>query len=244
MNNSQNELDMDTELFITPARNMKYRQMPESKDYYQKAIRKEVSPELKQEYLKCLILAYRYETKENDGKYEADAADELIEFCEIYFDNSPANDKVGVFLMHEGSICEGAIDFEIAAKFYLASLKYEFDAVECKYLKLNSLGFCLNYLKRFEEAEKYLRKAVEYSPKQYNAWKNLGVSLEHMGQHEGALECYIKAIHFSQGEIRSKKHLVRLVFRHPNLRIIAQSHGVDIKQIKGNGYVISFEAIY
>jgi len=52
-------------------------------------------------------------------------------------------------------------------------------------------------------------------PLRYNAWKNLGVSLEFQKKYEEAAECYFRAICCSHGERRSVKHFLRLLERQP-----------------------------
>jgi tetratricopeptide (TPR) repeat protein len=216
--NIDNKLDMNTELFIPSPKKIEYTQMPERKEYYFEALKKENNSKEKQEDLHRLILAYRYETQNNDGKYSEASINELIEISSKLSKDSSLSDSIGIFLLHEGAYCEDIRDFETALKFYQASLEYEAKEIFARYLQLNNLAFCLNYARRFEEAEKYLREAVHILPQQYNAWKNLGVSLEHLDQFEEAAECYVKALHISGGEQRSLMHLKRLVERQPYLR--------------------------
>jgi tetratricopeptide (TPR) repeat protein len=56
------------------------------------------------------------------------------------------------------------------------------------------------------------------NPERYNAWKNLGVTLEHQGKYEEAAERYQKAAICSRGERRSIRHFFRLLKRQPVLR--------------------------
>ena len=69
--------------------------------------------------------------------------------------------------------------------------------------------------------------AIDIQPEQYNAWKNLGVSLEHQEQYEEAAECYLKAVVCSEGEKRTIDHLFRLVERHPSLKETPALRDVD-----------------
>ena len=72
-------------------------------------------------------------------------------------------------------------------------------------------------MRRFVAAEGFLRDAIEFDPGRYNAWKNLGVSLEHQGRHEEAAACYFEAVTKSGNERRSVLHFRRLVERESHL---------------------------
>ena len=120
-------------------------------------------------------------------------------------------------------------DYETALKLYQESMAFELKnpspaylsaevrETRPRYFRLNNIGFCLNFLKRFDEAEEYLRAAVDLYPPHFFAWKNLGVSLEHLGKYKEAAEAYWTGIRRSaKGEIHIK-HLRRLIDRQPSL---------------------------
>ncbi len=52
-------------------------------------------------------------------------------------------------------------------------------------------------------------------PHSWEAWKNLGVSLEHQNQIEGAFLAYFKAVILSRGQAVPVMHLTRLSQRYP-----------------------------
>ncbi|MEI7752402.1 MAG: tetratricopeptide repeat protein [Candidatus Omnitrophota bacterium] len=167
-----------------------------------------------------LMLAqwYRVETAHNAGKYDACACDELISMMLDFSRKYPAPGFViAATLLGEGAKSEKSRDYESALKFYKASLRCSAKDPSLKYFQLNNLGFCLNFFRKFDNAEEFLRAAVAMAPERYNAWKNLGVTLEHQGKYEEAAECYMKAIEHSQGERRSVRHLKRLIIRQPAL---------------------------
>ena len=163
----------------------------------------------------ALIRLYRSRNTGNQGKYTADARQDLIRIIEENGQGVVAKAFIG-----EGAYCEGIRDYESAADFYVACVRVPKTDKMMIYLSLNNLGFCLNYLRRFAEAEKFIRQAIAVSPEKYNAWKNLGVSLEWQGQYEEAAECYLKAVQLGRGEPRSQMHLYRILRRHPTLRKI------------------------
>ena len=192
--NNDSKPDMDDELYISPRKKMAYYLMPETKEHYLEALKKKNPPEEEDRALQELIFTYRFEAIQNDYKYGEGSADELIGILQNSAKRKTLRKKVATFLMIEGCYCEKLNDYEAALKFYQAGFSYEFHEKDARYYQYNNLAFCLNYLRRFEEAEKYLREAVQILPGQYNAWKNLGVSLEHLDQVEEAADCYVKAV--------------------------------------------------
>jgi tetratricopeptide (TPR) repeat protein len=82
------------------------------------------------------------------------------------------------------------------------------------YYAHNNLGFCLNQIHRHSEAEPFLRQAIEIDPKRYNAYKNLGVSLEAQGEYAEAAQLFVKAMVISPHDIRDLVHLEDLLDEH------------------------------
>lgn len=220
MNNVNN--DMVPELFILSRDNNEFLVPPKSKDDYLKDLEGENSPEIKGKALSALVEIYRLKTVNNGGKYTDEICSEIINLLEKYGLDPTLSGYVVGMLVGEGGYCEGVGDFQNATRFYESSLLFEVKDSKLRYFRLNNLAFCLNYMRRFEKAEKLLREAVEIDPRRYNAWKNLGVCLEHQVQFEEAAECYFKAVIFSHGEKRSIAHLHRLVERCPGLKEIPQ----------------------
>ena len=216
----KNNDEMIPELFIRSKENNEYLLPPKSKADYLKDLNAESSIDQKIASLWAIIEIYRSETVNNGGKYNKESCDEIIKLLQKYGLQIELTKTVVHILIKEGGYCEKLGDYENALRFYESSLPLEIKEPLPKYLRLNNLAFCLNFFKRFGDAEKYLREAVKILPHMYNAWKNLGVSLEHQCQFEEAAECYLKAVLLSKGERRSVEHLKRLIYRCPALRKI------------------------
>ena len=181
-------------------------------------MRSKKDQEIRRRGLMMLVEWYRFETSRNRGKYDSAACDELIGIIADFAKKHPDSGfEVGMMLGQEGASSEKLRDYESALKFYQASLGFPVDDPRLRYFRLNNLGFCLNLFQKFDAAEEFLRAAVAMAPERYNAWKNLGVTLEHQGKYEEAADCYMKAIEHSQGERRSVRHLKRLIIRQPAL---------------------------
>lgn len=134
-----------------------------------------------------------------------------------------SEERAAVFFK-QGQVQEKRQDYDAAITAYQTGLTFPHGRWLAYYLR-NNLGFCLNFKRRFAEAETWCRGAIAISPEPYNAWKNLGVSLEHQGRPLEATLCYVCAISQGRGEHRSRMHLRRLVQRVPStgtLRMVRQ----------------------
>lgn len=87
-----------------------------------------------------------------------------------------------------------------------------------QYFRLDNIAFSLIFLKRFDEAEEYLRVAMDMIPQLPNAHKNLGVILEHRGQYKEAAERYFRGFWAGAKDRICALHLKRLIDRQPSLR--------------------------
>ncbi len=174
--------------------------------------------------MNALLGLSRAKRIKNAGIFSAKNASDLISAFATLI-GTPVEITAGEKLMKEAGYCEGAGDYQGAFWLYEGCFKFKTDRSDVKYFRLNNLGFCLLYLRKFREAEPCLRSATELQPKLYNAWKNLGISLEHQGKAEDAAKCYIQAINLSNAEGRSLKHLLRLISRHQELRCRMEVQG-------------------
>lgn len=211
------DIDMMAELFIDKQEegHREWWIPPESEEaYLAKAVQATTTKE-RLEALRSIVLIYRSKNISSDGKYAENTRRALILIIE-----QNAKELAADMLIYEGGYCEKGRDFESAVDFYSACVRTYKADIKVIYFSHNNLGFCLNILRRFDEAEKYLREAIFTSPEKYNAWKNLGVSLEWQGQYEEAAGAYLRAVQLSRGELRSQMHLKRILDRHPSLKKI------------------------
>ena len=118
-----------------------------------------------------------------------------------------------------GCLMEQIENFEAAIKNYSEAMTLEPADNATWYFIHNNLGYCLNQLGRFAEAEPYCRSAIEIEPRRCNAYKNLGISLEGQGDYADAANCYIKAVHENASDPRALKHLEELAEKHPAVTV-------------------------
>lgn len=218
MNASENtELDMAAELFIGPYIEVEAGVPPGANADRHPVLSGTGTTEDKENALNALLGLSRVERIKLGGYFNEENAQGLISAFKALA-GTELEQRAGEELFKEAGYCEKTGDFQGACWLYEASLDFKAADAEDKYFRFNNLGFCLVFLKRFEEASDYLEKAIELAPEKHNAWKNEGVSVEHQGAITAAAECYINAINKSRGESRCIKHFKRLLARHPELK--------------------------
>ncbi len=116
-----------------------------------------------------------------------------------------------------GDLNERLYDFDPAIGYYCHSLACASRPDELHHVIWSNLGFCWLYKQDFRTAEQCCRRSLELASKEWEAWKNLGVSLEHQQQIEEAFLAYFKAVHLSRGRAVPVWHLTRLNQRHPGV---------------------------
>jgi len=220
MKTQTEQIDMMAELFIDKLQEKvwEYWIPPLSADKYLIKVQGTQSLEEKKDVLQKLVLCYRSETMSNKGYYTEDIRNKFVRTFLSLTSMPLIKENIAEFLLREGGYCEKVRDYESGAVFYAASAGLSVEDPFIRYFSLNNLGFCLNFIRKFDEAEKVLRQAIAFDPGKYNSWKNLGVSLEWQGQYEEAAESFLKAYNLSKGEPRAHLHLKRLLDRHPTLK--------------------------
>jgi tetratricopeptide (TPR) repeat protein len=78
-----------------------------------------------------------------------------------------------------GEMSEGLYDYKRATGYYARSLASLIRSKEQHLAAANKLGFCSLYEIEFQQAEEWCRWAIKLDSRSWEAWKNLGVSLEH-----------------------------------------------------------------
>jgi len=107
--------------------------------------------------------------------------------------------------------------YPAAAAYYRQALALEPMHTWTWYFVNNNLGFSLNVLERFAEAEDYCRRALAADPNRPNAYKNLGFSLAGQGRYTEAAQCFIAATQVNAADPRAFHLLMDLLKDHPEL---------------------------
>jgi tetratricopeptide (TPR) repeat protein len=116
-----------------------------------------------------------------------------------------------------GQTMEQTSNYASAVGYYKQALALEPMHTWTWYFINNNLGFSLNVLERFGEAEPYCRKAIETDPNRPNAYKNLGLALSGQGQYRDAAQCYVAATQVNAADPRAFHLLMDLLKNHPEL---------------------------
>jgi tetratricopeptide (TPR) repeat protein len=116
-----------------------------------------------------------------------------------------------------GEMSEGFYDYKRATGYYARSLASLIRSKEQHLAAANKLGFCSLYETEFQQAEEWCRWAIKLDSRSWEAWKNLGVSLEHQALIEEAFLAYFKAVFLSRGRVVPVMHITRLSQRHPGI---------------------------
>lgn len=116
-----------------------------------------------------------------------------------------------------GQLMEKMKDYLLAARFYRQAFTLEPTDSQNWYFINNNLGFCLNTLGEFGEAEAYCRAATEIDPDRPNAYKNLGLSLQGQGRYAEAVAAFVQAVQANASDARALRHLEALAAEHPEI---------------------------
>jgi len=118
-----------------------------------------------------------------------------------------------------GQLQEQVGDYAEAARFYRIAFDLTPASTTTWYWIHNNLGYSLNQLGRHEDAEIYLRSAIEIDPSRPNAFKNLALSLAGQQQHAAAAEYFVRATQANAADPRSLNHLEELIAAQPELLV-------------------------
>ena len=131
------------------------------------------------------------------------------------FLNDPAmmNQKA-YLLLKKGRISEFLYEFDDALIYYCRGLASHIVPRKVYFALWHGVSLCLLYKQDFKEAELCCRRVIELDPNQWEAWKNLGVSLEHQSEIKESLDAYVKAVKLIKGNEVSVLHLRRFIERY------------------------------
>lgn len=116
-----------------------------------------------------------------------------------------------------GQLMEQKGDYSSAVEYYRGAFCLKPTDNDVWYWVNNNLGFCLNELKRYDEAEGYLQAAIKIDSSRYNAYKNLGLCFMGRGNYIKAVHNFCYSIELSIFDTRALGHLEQLVSNHPEL---------------------------
>ncbi len=116
-----------------------------------------------------------------------------------------------------GQIATDSQHLEAALGHFQAALEFEPRKKKITYVIHNNIGYCLNQLGRFADAESHCRTAIELNWKRASAYRNLGVSLEGQGELTGAAWVLVEAVKLEVSDERARALLEKFIAEHPAL---------------------------
>lgn len=137
-------------------------------------------------------------------------------FREVLARQPNVEDKAATVLAM-GQTMEQVGDFTAAARYYREALAFEPVNTRTWYFIHNNLGYSLNKLEQFAEAERFCRVAIAINPALPNGFKNLGIALCGQGRFAEAADCFVNSTQADAGDPRSLKLLEELLQAHPEL---------------------------
>ncbi len=144
-------------------------------------------------------------------------ASDVMHYAQYFLAHTNDLEEKAEMYFFIGQAMERIDDFESAVRFYMQAMESRPRNGLYWYFIHNNIGFSLNQLERYVDAEKYLREAIDIDPNRANAHKNLGLSLEGQGRNAEAVQSYIAAIQANASDSRALKHLEELANRQREL---------------------------
>jgi tetratricopeptide (TPR) repeat protein len=133
------------------------------------------------------------------------------------------------WLLGFGVDMELAGHYASAIGYYREAMAIEPTSPETWYFIHNNIGYSLNQLGRFGEAETYCRTAIGILPERHNAHKNLGLALAGLDRRREAAQCFIEATRVCPENPRSCAHLEDLLEEHPELKVEFQESALECR---------------
>lgn len=116
-----------------------------------------------------------------------------------------------------GQIATDERRHEVALRHFTAALELKPKKRKVLYVLHNNIGFCLNTLGRFVEAERHCREAITVDWTRASAYRNLGLSLNGQKNIAGAAWALTESVKADQSDQRARVLLEKLLALHPIL---------------------------
>ena len=118
-----------------------------------------------------------------------------------------------------GQIATEDQHMEAALEHFRAALEFQPQKKKVTYVIHNNIGYCLNRLARYKDAEKHCRMAIEVNWKRASGYRNLGISLQGQGDLTGAAWAIVEAIKLEVSDERARALLEKFVAEHPAMMV-------------------------
>lgn len=144
---------------------------------------------------------------------------EAIELLDGFIKSDRNNENKAHCHLALGQIATDEKRFAVALEHFNSALALRPEKRKVKYVLHNNIGFCLNQLNRYVEAEKFCRAAIDIDWTRASAFRNLGLSLKGQGNLIGAAWVLAEAIKTDPTDPRARQLIERLVKANPGLTV-------------------------
>jgi Flp pilus assembly protein TadD len=148
------------------------------------------------------------------GMQKSDSAKALLH---LFLESSTNAEQNAHCHLALGQIATDEQRLDVAVSHFAAALELKPNKKKVEYVLLNNLGYCLNGLGRYVEAERYCRQALQIDGTRSSAYRNLGLSLEGQVHLEGAAWALVEATRVDASDDRSRNLLKKLIALNPSL---------------------------
>ena len=128
-------------------------------------------------------------------------------------------EQVALIYLKHGALREQMGDYPGAVNFYRAALAHEPESRYIWFFTHNNLGFSLIQIGDAESSIPVLQHATEIDPRRPNAFKNLGLAHQALGDLQEAAACFVEATQANATDGRATAHLEALLEEHPQLAV-------------------------
>ncbi len=143
-------------------------------------------------------------------------ADAAVGLLEDFLKKKVADDeKKAHCQLALGQIATDDQRLESALEHFKAALAFAPRKKKIAYVIHNNIGYCLNRLGRFADAERHCRTAIEINWKRASGYRNLGVSLQGQGELTGAAWALVEAVKLEVSDERARALLEKFIAEHP-----------------------------
>jgi tetratricopeptide (TPR) repeat protein len=163
-----------------------------------------------EDYFRWLLFAVGFYR----GMQKIDSAKALLQLFLKSSSNTEQNAHCHLAL---GQIATDEQRLEVAVSHFIAALELKPSKKKVEYVLLNNIGYCLNSLARYVEAEIYCRQALQIDSSRSSAYRNLGISLQGQANIEAAAWALVEATRVDTNDDRARNLLKKLIAVNPSL---------------------------
>jgi len=146
------------------------------------------------------------------GVQKADVAKAL---ATLFLETSKDPEHMAHCHLALGQIATDEQSLDTALVHFKRALGFEPKKPKIAYVLHNNMGYCLNHLGQFKEAENHCRMAIGIDSRRASAYRNLGLSLEGQGNLVGAAWALVESVTIDATDDRARDLLKKLVAMQP-----------------------------